>query len=143
MKKALSLIVMMSCVAVFCSCRSAAQKQPAGASQERYFLGTYSAVFPCSLRMMDKAVRETCAKSKLIEVNRSNSITTCSYLYKDVNNIPLKIELEERKDGNLEFEQARKSVKKSIDQIDIPEVQDFMSECVPGFSLTLDEISEP
>ncbi len=51
--------------------------------------------------------------------------------------------LDERKAGNLEFEQARKAVKKSIDQIGIPEVQDFMSECVPGFSLTLDEISEP
>lgn len=50
--------------------------------------------------------------------------------------------LEEKKAGNLEFEQARKSVKKSIDLIDLPEVQDFMSECVPGFSLTLDEISE-
>ena len=103
MKKALSLIVMMSCIAVFCSCRSTAQKQPAGASQERYFLGTYSAVFPCSLRMMDKAVRETCAKSKLIEVYRANSITTCTYLYKDVNNIPLKIELEERKDDTVKI----------------------------------------
>ena len=51
--------------------------------------------------------------------------------------------LDERKAGNLEFEQARKAVKRTIDQIDIPEVQDFMSECVPGFSLTLDEISEP
>lgn len=50
--------------------------------------------------------------------------------------------LEERKAGNLEFEQARKTVKKSIDQIDLPEVQDFMSEFVPGFTLTLDEISE-
>ena len=103
MKKALSLIVMMTCVAVFCSCRSTAQKQPAGASQERYFLGTYSAVFPCTLRMMDKAVRETCAKSKLIEVHRSNSITTCTYLYKDVNNIPLKIDLEERKDDTVKI----------------------------------------
>lgn len=50
--------------------------------------------------------------------------------------------LEERKSGNQEFESARKSVKKSIDQIDLPEVQDFMSEFVPGFALTLDEISE-
>ena len=50
--------------------------------------------------------------------------------------------LEERKAGNQEFESARKTVKKSIDRIDLPEVQDFMSECVPGFSLTLDEISE-
>ena len=50
--------------------------------------------------------------------------------------------LEERKAGNLEFEQARKTVKKSIDQIDLPEVQDFMSECVPGFTMTLDELSD-
>ena len=50
--------------------------------------------------------------------------------------------LEERKTGNGEFESARKSVKKSLDQIDLPEVQDFISQCVPGFSMTLDEISE-
>ncbi len=50
--------------------------------------------------------------------------------------------LEERKTGNGEFESARKSVKKSLDQIDLPEVQDFIAQCVPGFSMTLDEISE-
>ena len=50
--------------------------------------------------------------------------------------------LEERKAGNQEFEQARKTVKKSIDAIDLPEVQDFMKECVPGFTMTLDELSE-
>ena len=49
--------------------------------------------------------------------------------------------LEEKKAGNLEFEQARKAVKASIDEIDLPEVKDFMRECMPGFSLTLDEIS--
>ena len=49
--------------------------------------------------------------------------------------------LEERKSGNLEFESARKSVKKFLDQVDLPEVQDFMSQCVPGFAMTLDEIS--
>lgn len=50
--------------------------------------------------------------------------------------------LEERKAGNQEFEQARKTVKETIDAIDLPEVQDFMKECVPGFNLTLDELSE-
>lgn len=50
--------------------------------------------------------------------------------------------LEERKSGNLEFESARKSVKKFLDQVDLPEVQDFISQCVPGFAMTLDEISE-
>ena len=50
--------------------------------------------------------------------------------------------LEEKKAGNLEFEQARKSIKRALDRIDLPEVQDFIAEFVPGFSLTLDEISE-
>ena len=50
--------------------------------------------------------------------------------------------LEERKAGNQEFEQARKTVKETINAIDLPEVQDFMKECVPGFNLTLDELSE-
>ena len=50
--------------------------------------------------------------------------------------------LEERKSGNQEFESARKSVKKILDQIDLDEVQDFIMECIPGFAMTLDEISE-
>ena len=50
--------------------------------------------------------------------------------------------LEERKSGNQEFESARKSVKKNLDQIALDEVQDFIMECVPGFAMTLDEISE-
>ena len=50
--------------------------------------------------------------------------------------------LEERKAGNLEFEQARKTTKKALDRLALPEVQDFMSECVPGFTMTLDEISD-
>lgn len=49
--------------------------------------------------------------------------------------------LEEKKAGNMEFENARKSIKRKIDRIALPEVQDFMAECVPGFSMTLDEIS--
>ncbi len=50
--------------------------------------------------------------------------------------------LEEKKAGNTEFDMARKSTKKALDRLDLPEVQDFMTEFVPGFSLTLDEISE-
>ena len=50
--------------------------------------------------------------------------------------------LEERKSGNQEFESARKSVKKTLDQIALDDVQDFIMECVPGFAMTLDEISE-
>ena len=50
--------------------------------------------------------------------------------------------LEEKKVGNSEFEMARRSIKKTLDRMDLPEVQDFITEFVPGFSLSLDEISE-
>ena len=50
--------------------------------------------------------------------------------------------LEEEKAGNREFESARRTILLSIGQEELPEVKDFMNECVPGFSLTLDEISE-
>ncbi len=50
--------------------------------------------------------------------------------------------VEEKKAGNGEFENAAYTIRSSIDRIDLPEVRDFMRECVPGFGMTLDEISE-
>ena len=49
--------------------------------------------------------------------------------------------LEERSAGNREFEQAEASTLAAIRAIDLPEVQDFMEEYVPGFSMSLYEIS--
>lgn len=50
--------------------------------------------------------------------------------------------IEEKKAGNSEFENAAYTIRSSIDRIDLPEVRDFMRECVPGFGMTLDEISQ-
>ena len=49
--------------------------------------------------------------------------------------------IEEQKAGNREFDSAALSIKASIDRIELPYVRDFMEECVPGFGMTLDEIS--
>lgn len=49
--------------------------------------------------------------------------------------------LEERTAGNREFCQAEESTLAAIRKINLPEVQDFMDEFVPGFSMSLDEIS--
>ena len=49
--------------------------------------------------------------------------------------------LEEERAGNREFDAAAETVLASIRAIDLPEVQDFMEEYVPGFSMSLDEIS--
>lgn len=47
--------------------------------------------------------------------------------------------LEEMKMGNSEFAVASKSIKKTIDQMDMPCVNVFMEEFIPSFSLSLDE----
>ncbi len=49
--------------------------------------------------------------------------------------------LEEKKAGNSEFTEAGESTYQSIRRIDLPEVQDFMDEFIPGFGMSLDEIS--
>lgn len=50
--------------------------------------------------------------------------------------------VEEEKAGNREFDQAKITIRKSIDQNPLPEVRAFMQEFVPSFSLSLDELSK-
>ncbi len=49
--------------------------------------------------------------------------------------------LEERQAGNREFLAAEASILKELQASSLPEVQDFLSECVPSFGMSLDEIS--
>lgn len=49
--------------------------------------------------------------------------------------------VEETKAGNNEFLEARESILASLHAIDLPEVQDFLREFIPGFALSLDQIS--
>ena len=51
--------------------------------------------------------------------------------------------LEERRAGNPEFIAAEKEILDSILRLDLPEVRDFMTEFVPSFRLTLDELNRP
>lgn len=49
--------------------------------------------------------------------------------------------LEESKGGNREFAEAQVGILSSINAIELNEVRDFMQEFVPGFAMTLDQIS--
>ena len=51
--------------------------------------------------------------------------------------------LEEKRAGNREFDYAAENVKKSIDAIALPEVKDFLSDFLPAFEKTLDELNHP
>lgn len=49
--------------------------------------------------------------------------------------------LEELKGGNREFTEAQVGILSSINAIELEEVRDFMRDFVPGFAMTLDQIS--
>lgn len=49
--------------------------------------------------------------------------------------------MEEKQAGNREFDAAGENVLRSIREIDLPEVQDFMAEFVPAFALSLDALN--
>ena len=47
----------------------------------------------------------------------------------------------EKRAGNHEFDAAGENVRRSLEQIDLPEVQDFIAEFIPSFTMTLDELN--
>ncbi|MBR6571271.1 MAG: 5'-deoxynucleotidase [Clostridia bacterium] len=49
--------------------------------------------------------------------------------------------IEEEKMGNRDFAQAKATIRQSISAFDLPEVQTFMAEFVPSFSLSPDDLS--
>ena len=51
--------------------------------------------------------------------------------------------MEEQRAGNREFDYAAENVRKSIASIDMPEVKDFLTDFLPAFDMTLDELNHP
>ena len=51
--------------------------------------------------------------------------------------------MEEQRAGNREFDYAAENVRKSIASIDLPEVGDFLTDFLPAFDMTLDELNHP
>ena len=49
--------------------------------------------------------------------------------------------IEERKAGNIEFSKAEQSTLDSIRQMNLREADDFINEFMPGFELTLDQLT--
>lgn len=51
--------------------------------------------------------------------------------------------IEEEKAGNTEFLSAKKTIRKAIDENELPEVKYFMDTFLPAFSANLDELENP
>ncbi len=50
--------------------------------------------------------------------------------------------IEEEKTGNREFMEASRSLRRSLDEMNLPEVRCFLEEFLPSYSLSLDEQDE-
>ena len=95
--------VLFAAALIIVGCATGSNAPQGNVSREKYFMGTYSAVFTSTLIALDKAVRETCSQARLREMGRRNTANSCEYLYKDVNKIPLRITLLEQKDGTVKI----------------------------------------
>jgi len=51
--------------------------------------------------------------------------------------------LEEKRAGNREFDYAAENVRRSLEEISLPEAHDFLRDFLPAFEMTLDEINHP
>lgn len=51
--------------------------------------------------------------------------------------------MEEQRAGNREFDYAAENIRNSIASIDLPEVKDFLTDFLPAFDMTLDELNHP
>ncbi len=51
--------------------------------------------------------------------------------------------LEEQRAGNHEFDYAAENIRRALDAIALPEVQDFLRDYLPAFGMTLDELNHP
>lgn len=49
--------------------------------------------------------------------------------------------IEERKAGNMEFAKAELSTMESLKKMNMPEAEDFIKEFLPGYELTLDQLT--
>ena len=51
--------------------------------------------------------------------------------------------LEEQRAGNHEFDYAAENIRSALQEMDYPEVRDFLRDYLPAFDLTLDELNHP
>lgn len=93
-----------------------------------------TACLPCCRRICASALRRTCARGRDYDHQIVKAADSLSAYLKCV---------EERRAGNHEFDAAGEAIRRQLDAITLPEVQDFIREFVPSFSLTLDELNQP
>lgn len=73
----------------------------ANVTNEQYSWGTYRADFDSTMFLLDKAVRNACARARLVKREQTFRGNLSFYKYQDVDGIEVKISIGELKEGGI------------------------------------------
>lgn len=96
--KNVCLILAIAMSLCLCSCSSNNKKKPMTTTtviNEKYSWGTYTADFNATLGQLDKAVRRTCARARLVRDFQNFRTTSVEYRFHDIEKIPVSITIKE------------------------------------------------
>ena len=101
MRNVLVLAAMIGLCLFGASCARNEQPTSANVTNEQYSWGTYRADFDSTMFLLDKAVRNACARARLVKREQNFSGNLSFYKYQDVDGIEVKVTIVELKEGGV------------------------------------------
>lgn len=102
MRNVLVLAAMIGLCLFSVSCtRRNEQPTSANVTNEQYSWGVYRADFDSTMFLLDKAVRNACARARLVKREQTFSGNLSFYKYQDVDGIEVKVTIVELKEGGV------------------------------------------
>ena len=101
MRNVLVLAAMVGLCLFGASCARNEQPTSANVTNEQYSWGTYRADFDSTMFLLDKAVRNACARARLVKREQTFRGNLSYYKYQDVDGVEVKVTIVEMKEGGV------------------------------------------
>ena len=115
----ISQFALLSSLFFLSACVSKTGAPSHNVSNERFLLGSYSAILASNLFDTDKAIRATAARAKLVEEVRRNKYNNIEYVYRDFydNKVFFKVWETEEKQSRIEIKVGKLGDKRSSQEL--------------------------
>ncbi|NMA42899.1 MAG: DUF3568 family protein [Oligosphaeraceae bacterium] len=115
----ISQFALLSSLFFLSACVSKTGAPSHNVSNERFLLGSYSAILASNLFDTDKAIRATAARAKLVEEVRRNKYNNIEYVYRDFydNKVFFKVWETEDKQSRIEIKVGKLGDKRSSQEL--------------------------
>ena len=101
MRHVLVLAALIGLCLFSASCRRSEPPISANVTNEQYSWGTYRADFDTTMFQLDKAIRNACARARLVKREQTFRGNLSYYKYQDVDSVEVKITIVEQKEGGV------------------------------------------